>query len=187
LREVRETFCGESDGVSENPPESPFGKRGTEGVGEPRWFKEGRGTVPAGFASLCPPYGCEIDLPESAGRSPCRGLGCPLFPSSSPKIGGPRGLKEGCKTVLAGFALPAATVPWAAALDSRLRGNDRGGSLLMASLKLAPTRVWPGVCRGAGPLCRGFGGSPSFRYSIPQEWGIKGVDETQPGAYQVVR
>ena len=95
-------------------------------------------------------------------------------------------MKEGCETVLAGFALPAATVPWKAALDSRLRGNDRGGCLLMASLKLAPTRVCRGCAEGqsASGGCRGF---PASVTPSPQEWGIKGVDETQPGAYQVVR
>jgi hypothetical protein len=32
------------------------------------------------------------------------------------------------------------------------------------------------VCRGAKPLCRGFGGVPQTTQSPPQEWGIKGVE-----------
>ena len=47
-------------------------------------------------------------------------------------------------------------------------------------------RAW-GVQRGSPPQADAGALVPSFRYSIPQEWGIKGVDETQPGAYQVVR
>ena len=33
-----------------------------------------------------------------------------------------------------------------------------------------------GACRGAKPLCREVEGISQFLCSIPQEWGIKGVD-----------
>jgi len=97
-------------------------------------------------------------------------------------------LKEGCETVLAGFALPAATGPWAAALDSRLRGNDRAGCLLMPSLKLAPTRVGPGVCRGAVRLRRMPGlWSPASVIPSPNIGGPRGADEVYSGASWVAR
>ena len=103
MREVRETFCDQSDGVSEDAPESPFSKRWLEGAGEPRWFKE-----------LC----------HSAG-----------------------GFR---------FALPA------------LRLRDR-------PLRECREKSLPGL--GVSPI----------PFIFPQDWGTKGVDETQPGAYQVVR
>ena len=97
-------------------------------------------------------------------------------------------MKEGCETVLAGFALPAATGPWAAALDSRLRGNDRAGCLLMPSLKLAPTRVGPGVCRGAVRLRRMPGlWSPASVIPSPNIGGPRGADEVYSGASWVAR
>jgi hypothetical protein len=94
LREVREAFCGESDGVSENPPESLFGKRGTEGVGEPRWFKElwhsageFRFALPALRRRDRPPRECrEKSLP---------GLGVSPIPFIFPQDWGTKGVERG--------------------------------------------------------------------------------------------
>jgi hypothetical protein len=43
-----------------------------------------------------------------------------------------------------------------------------------------------GVQRGEA-LLPGLGVVSPIPFIFPQDWGIKGVDETQPGAYQVVR
>jgi len=80
-------------------------------------------------------------------------------PESPFAKGGLRGI--GGQGVEIGFVQ---RVLWTPLLDSRLRGNDTG------------TSAW--VCRGAKPLCRGFGGVPQSSFLFPLEWGIKGVDRT---------
>jgi hypothetical protein len=79
-------------------------------------------------------------------------------------------------------------------LDSRLRGNDRGKAIpctyscgmwgqlpeqascnLGASCASVPAT---GVCRGAKPLCRGFGGVPQLLFSSPKIGGLRGLTES---------
>ena len=43
-----------------------------------------------------------------------------------------------------------------------------------------------GVCRGAKPLCRGFGGVPQLLSTVPHDWGTEGVEEPVPGVLRFV-
>ena len=49
-------------------------------------------------------------------------------------------------------------------MDSRLRGNDRRGCLLVASFKLATTEVLQGCAEGRSPFAEGLGVYPSFLF-----------------------
>jgi hypothetical protein len=102
--------------------------------------------------------------------------GIPQFSSFlSPKNGGSKGVDchNGAGTDEFRFSTPEPR------LDSRLRGNDRGGCLLRASFKLVPTRVLRGVQRGSPPQAD----AGSLRVSLNHPFhspksGGKGVDKT---------
>jgi hypothetical protein len=61
-------------------------------------------------------------------------------------------------------------------MDSRLRGNDRRGCLLMASFKIATTEVLQGCAEGRSPFAEGLGVYPSFLFFSSPKIGGQGVE-----------
>ena len=70
-------------------------------------------------------------------------------------------------------------------------GSKNCGTAPVGFASLYPPYGWIPACAGMTEaaqekLLPGLGVSP-IPFIFPQDWGTKGVDETQPGAYQVVR
>ncbi len=105
------------------------------------------------------------------------------------RIGG-EGVEKRASGAVGGFRSSLPTLH----LDSRLRGNDRGKAIpctypygmwghLPAQWSCGLRASWASVaspvpstrvCRGAKPLCRGFGGVPQFP-NLPPRLGVRGL------------